>query len=85
MAGRLPRPALIYFVITGLCVSLGIGLLYTALLVGTVTVVAPIVAAFPVFTLLVAAAVGDERITGKVLAGVALVVVGVVVISASFG
>lgn len=82
--GKLPRPGLIYFVVTGLCVALGIGLLYTALLVGTVTVVAPIVASFPVFTLLVAAAVGDERITGKVLAGVALVVVGVGVISASF-
>ena len=83
--GRLPRPGLIYFAVTGLCVSLGIGLLYTALLVGTVTVVAPIVASFPVFTLLVAAALGDERITGKVLAGVALVVVGVVVISAFVG
>ena len=80
---KLPRPGLICFVVTGLCVALGIGLLYTALLVGTVTVVAPIVASFPVFTLLVAAVVGDERITGKVLAGVALVVVGVVVISAS--
>ena len=57
----------------------------TALLVGTVTVAAPIVASFPVFTLLVAAALRDERITGKVLAGVALVVIGVGVISGSTG
>ena len=81
--GKLPRPGFICFGITGLCVALGIGLLYTALLVGTVTVVAPIVATFPVFTLFVAAVLGDERITGKVLAGVAFVVVGVGVISAS--
>ena len=83
--GRLPRPGLVSFCIAGLCVALGIGLLYAALRVGTVTVVAPIVATFPVFTLLVAAALRDERITGKVLAGVALVVVGVGVISASVG
>ena len=82
---RLPRPGLVCFCIAGLCVALGIGLLYAALLVGTVTVVAPIVASFPVFTLLVAAALRDERITGKVLAGVALVVIGVGVISASTG
>ncbi|MDE0460030.1 MAG: EamA family transporter [Chromatiales bacterium] len=83
--GKLPRPGLVWFCITGLCVALGAGLLYTALLVGTVTVVAPIVATFPVFTLLVAAALGDERITGKVLAGVVLVVVGVAVVSGSAG
>lgn len=83
--GRQPRPGLVWFGITGLCIAIGAGFLYTALLVGTVTVVAPIIATFPVFTLLVAAAVGDERITGKVLAGVVLVVVGVVVVSGSAG
>lgn len=83
--GTLPRPGLIWFCITGCCVALGIGLLYTALMMGTVTVVAPIVATFPVFTLLAAAAFGDERITGKALSGVALVVAGVAVISASVG
>ena len=82
---KLPRLGLTYFCITGLCVAFGIGLLYSALLVGTVTVVAPIVATYPVFTLLVAAALGDERMTGKVLAGVALVVVGVGIISTAAG
>ena len=81
--GKLPRAGLFYFCVTGLCVALGIGLLYGALLVGTVIVVAPFIATFPVFTLLVAAALRDERITGKTLAGVALVVIGVGVISAS--
>ncbi len=83
--GRMPRPGVVWFCVTGLCVALGAGLLYTALLLGTVTVVAPIVATFPVFTLLVAAALGDERITGKVLGGVALVVVGVAVVSGAAG
>lgn len=82
---KLPRRGLVCFSITGLCVALGAGFLYTALLVGTVTVVAPIVATFPVFTLLVAAALGDERITRKVLVGVVLVVVGVVVVSGAAG
>ena len=81
--GKLPPAGLFYFCVTGLCVALGIGLLYGALLVGTVIVVAPFIATFPVFTLLVAAALRDERITGKILAGVALVVIGVGVISAS--
>ena len=82
---RIPRQGLICFGTTGLCAALGIGFLYTALLVGTVTVVAPIVATYPVFTLLAAATVGDERITRSVLGGVALVVVGVGVISGSVG
>lgn len=81
--GRIPGPGLMYFGIAGVCVALGIGLLYTALLAGAVTVVAPIVATYPVFTMLVAAAVRDERITATVLAGVALVVVGVGVIGTS--
>ena len=83
--GQVPSQGLKYFCITGLFVSLGIGLLYTALLTGTVTVVAPMVATYPVFTLLVAAAVRDERVTAKVLTGVALVVVGVGVIGGSAG
>ena len=82
---RIPRWGLVWFGATGLCVSMGIGLLYMALLVGTVTVVAPIVATYPVFTLLVAATLGDERITRYVAGGVALVVFGVVIISASLG
>ena len=83
--GRIPRPGLVCFCIAGLCVALGIGLLSVALLAGTVTVVAPIVATFPVFTLLVAVALRDERMTAKVLAGVALVVIGVGVIGGSAG
>ena len=82
---QVPGPGLKYFCITGLFVSLGIGLLYAALLAGTVTVVAPMVATYPVFTLLVAAAVRDERVTAQVLTGVALVVIGVGIIGGSAG
>ena len=83
--GNVPRQGLTYFNITGVCVAAGIGLLYAALLVGTVTVVAPMVATYPVFTMLVAAALRDERITPKVLTGVALVMLGVGIIGSSVG
>ena len=82
---RIPRPGLFYFCIHGLCVALGIGLLYAALSVGTVIVVAPIIATFPLFTLILSVALRDERLGAKVVAGVVLVVTGVVVISASAG
>ena len=83
--GKLPRKGLLYFVATGACIGCGIGLIYTALLLGRVVVVSPIAGTYPVFTMLAAAALGDERITGKVMAGVVLVVAGVVLISASAG
>ena len=83
--GNVPRQGLTYFCITGVCVAAGIGLLYAALLLGTVTVVAPMVATYPVFTMLVAAALRDERITPKVLTGVALVMAGVGIIGSSVG
>ena len=83
--GRLPRAGLLYFGITGLCIGCGMGFLFTALAVGAVVVVSPIAGTYPVFTLLVSAAFRDERITGKVMAGVALVVAGVAFVSASAG
>ncbi len=83
--GRLPAAGIRYFSITGLCIASGIGLLFAALLVGQVVIVSPVVGTYPVFTLLASAALGDERITGKVLAGVGLVVVGVGFVSTSAG
>lgn len=82
---KLPREGLLYFVATGACIGCGLGLIYTALLLGRVVVVSPIAGTYPVFTMLAAAALGDERITGKVMAGVALVIAGVVIISVSAG
>ena len=81
--GKLPAAGLCYFGITGLCIAFGIGFLFAALLVGKVVIVSPIVGTYPVFTLLASAALRDERITGKVLAGVGLVVLGVAFVSTS--
>ena len=83
--GRLRLAGVGYFCATGLCIAGGIGLLFAALILGRVVIVSPIVGTYPVFTLLASAALGDERITGKVLAGVALVVVGVAFVSTSAG
>ena len=83
--GTLPSAGLRYFGIMGLCIAAGIGLLFAALLMGQVIIVSPIVGVYPVFTLLASVALGDERFTGKVLAGVGLVVVGVGFVSTSAG
>lgn len=83
--GRLPAAGVRCFAVTGLCIAAGMGFLFAALLMGQVVVVSPIVGTYPVFTLLASAALGDERVTGKVLAGVGLVVVGVGFVSTSAG
>ena len=83
--GKMPAAGLRYFSITGLCIAFGIGLLFAALVAGKVVIVSPIVGTYPVFTLLLSAALRDERITGKVLAGVGLVVSGVAFVSTSAG
>lgn len=83
--GKLPRAGLLYFAASGVCIACGLGLILGALLLGRVVVVSPIAGTYPVFTMLAAAALGDERITGKVVAGVALVVAGVVLVSVSAG
>ena len=81
--GRLPAAGILCFGITGLCIAAGIGLLFAGLMVGQVVIVSPIVGTYPVFTLFLSAAFGDERITGRVLAGVGLVVVGVAFVGSS--
>ena len=82
---NVPRAGVVYFVLTGVSIGAGIGFLFAALSIGTVVVVSPITATYPVFTLLLAAALRDERITGKVVAGVVLVVAGVMLISGAAG
>ena len=83
--GRMPPAGLWYFGLTGMCIAAGMGFLFAGLLMGQVIVVSPIVGTYPVFTLLASVALGDERINGKVLAGVGLVVVGVAFVSTSAG
>ena len=66
-------------------IALAIACMYGALVNGQVVVVSPIVAAYPLFTLLTAVALGAERLSTKLLAGVVLVVGGVVLIALGRG
>ena len=72
-----------YFVGAGVFSSMGVVLMFTALSQGRVVVLSPILATNPLFTLLFAALFlrGVERITRRHVAGTALVVAGVVVLS----
>ena len=59
-------------------------LMYAALVDGEVSLVAPIVAGYPLFTLLLSALfLGDERLAGRHLLGVAITVAGVVLLASS--
>jgi drug/metabolite transporter (DMT)-like permease len=56
--------------------------MYAALARGQVSVVSPLVATYPIFTLALSATfLRDERIGARVLAGVALTVAGVIVLA----
>ena len=68
-------------VLTGMMVCGGIAFLYSALEVGNVVVVSPLIATYPLFTLVIALAIGMEQLNARVVAGVVLVVAGVAAIS----
>lgn len=68
-----------WFALTGLLNSAAVVAMYAALIRGAVSVVAPIVAVYPLFTLALSAAVlRQERLGTRALAGVTLTVIGVV-------
>jgi drug/metabolite transporter (DMT)-like permease len=75
-----PLPAYAYFGGTGVVIALAIATMFAAIGAGSILVVSPIVATFPVFTLLTALVLGDERLRPAVVLGVALVVTGVVLL-----
>ncbi len=89
-ASRLPRHALRYnrrgvtwFMAVGAMNGSGVLLMYHALHQGTVAVVSPIVATYPLFTALFSAIfLRREELTPRTLLGVAVVVAGVVTIVA---
>lgn len=67
-----------WFVLTGLLNGAAVLAMYAALMRGAVGVVSPIVAVYPVFTLVLSALLlRQERLNTRVLAGVALTVSGV--------
>ena len=80
---RIPLRGLLYFAGAGITIAGAIACMYGALSLGTVVVVSPLVNTYPIFTLLMSTVLGDERISLRILLGVAVVVLGVVVISAA--
>lgn len=80
-AGAFDARAYPWFMGVGLCNGSGMLLMYVALGEGQVGVVAPIVTTAPLFTLLLSwLFVHDEKVTPRVLAGVALTLAGILFI-----
>jgi transporter family protein len=78
---RIPRAGLGYLVLTGVIIAAAVLCMYGGLAAGRVVVVSPIIAAYPVFTLLTALMFKQESLTLKLAAGVLLVVGGVALVS----
>jgi drug/metabolite transporter (DMT)-like permease len=84
--GRRARPEFnrhgaAWFAVTGILNGAAVLCLYRALSTGAVVLVSPIVATYPLFTLLLSAlVVREERMSGMLITGVALTVAGVIVL-----
>jgi DME family drug/metabolite transporter len=78
---RIPRAGLGYLVLSGVIISVAILCMYGGLVTGQVVVVSPIIAAYPLFTLLTALMFRQESLSAKLALGVFLVVGGVALIS----
>lgn len=76
-----PRAALLSFGATGTLVAGAISCMYGALMLGQVVVVSPIVASYPLFTMLTGWVFRQEALRRRAVFGVLLVVGGVVLIS----
>lgn len=75
------RRGILWFALTGLFNSAAVLALYTALEHGTVNVVSPIASSYPLFTLLLNAVIlREERLSARLLGGVALMVGGVAIL-----
>jgi drug/metabolite transporter (DMT)-like permease len=78
----LDRRGVLWFMTVGICNGLGVLAMYAALNRGQVSVVSPLVATYPLFTLALSALVlREEKFGARVLLGVALTVAGVVVLA----
>lgn len=79
---RLDRRGVRWFVGVGFCNGLAVLAMYAALSRGPVSVVSPLVATYPLFTLALSALfLREEKFGGRVLLGVALTVAGVVALA----
>ena len=83
--GRLPLntsgAGLRAFGLSGCFIAIAIACMYSALLRDSVTLVSPVIGTYPVFTLLAALALKEEKITLQIAGGVTVVVAGVVLIN----
>jgi len=71
-----------WFMLAGVCNGSAMLLMYAALVDGEVSLVAPIVAGYPLFTLLLSALLlGDERLGRRHLLGVAVTMAGVALLA----
>jgi drug/metabolite transporter (DMT)-like permease len=78
-----PQPGKLWFALNGICNGVGTLLLYAALGAGPVSLVAPLYATYPLFTVGMSALfLGNVRITWRIIAGTMLTVGGVVLILA---
>src|SRR6266540_1470189 len=81
-SATLDRHGIFWFMAVGLCNGVGVLAMYAALNRGQVSVVSPLVATYPLFTLALSALfLREERFGPRVLLGVALTVAGVVVLA----
>jgi drug/metabolite transporter (DMT)-like permease len=77
-AGRFDARAYPWFMGVGFCNGMGLFLTYSALRIGKVGIVAPIVTTAPLFTLLLSwLFVHDEKVTPRILVGVGLTLAGI--------
>ncbi|HET7763482.1 MAG TPA: DMT family transporter [Burkholderiales bacterium] len=81
-AAPFKRRGVLWFMAVGFCNGAGMLAMYAALNVGQVSVVSPLVATYPLFTLALSAMfLREERFGPRVLLGVALTVSGVIVLA----
>lgn len=79
--GQLNRRGIILLSMTGVGVGIAIWCMYGALAFGQVLVVSPIVAAYPMFSLMTSVMFKEETVTRRIVAGVLIVICGVALIS----
>jgi DME family drug/metabolite transporter len=75
---ELPRRALMWSGLAGTSIAIGVLSMYSALNCGRVIVVSPIIATFPLFTLLISLIFRQELFRLRILGGVLLVLGGVI-------
>jgi drug/metabolite transporter (DMT)-like permease len=78
----LDRRGIFWFAVVGICNGLGVLAMYAALARGQVSVVSPLASTYPLFTLALSAIfLREEKFGARVLAGVAITVLGAVVLA----